>query len=77
MNTNHKFEKSQNEGLKDINITVKKNQAYGLLGSNGSGKSTILKIMTGFMKQDSGVTLIMGRNILDNLFEARKTFSFV
>jgi ABC-type multidrug transport system ATPase subunit len=63
--------------LKDINITVKKNQAYGLLGSNGSEKSTILKIMTGFMKQDSGVTLIMGRNILDNLFESRKTSSFV
>ena len=33
--------------------------------------------MTGFFKQDSGETIINGRNILDNLFEAREIFSFV
>ena len=36
--------------LKDINLKVKKGEAWGLIGTNGSGKSTILNIIANCLK---------------------------
>jgi ABC-type polysaccharide/polyol phosphate transport system ATPase subunit len=52
VSTSHKFKNGKTEGLVDINIEVKRNQVFGLLGSNGSGKRTLLNIMTGLTRQD-------------------------
>ncbi|MGI1677215.1 MAG: ATP-binding cassette domain-containing protein [Cellvibrionaceae bacterium] len=38
----------------DVNITIGKNQRFGLLGRNGAGKSTFMKLLTGQIKADSG-----------------------
>ena len=40
--------------LKDINLTTKPGQLIHIAGRNGSGKSTIFKIITGLLKADSG-----------------------
>lgn len=40
--------------LKDLNITVEKGQIYGLLGPNGSGKTTTLGILLGVIKPKQG-----------------------
>jgi iron complex transport system ATP-binding protein len=40
--------------LKDLSVSVKKQDFIGLIGPNGSGKSTLLKIMGGVLKTDSG-----------------------
>lgn len=40
--------------LDDINIGIKKGEVHVLLGENGAGKSTIIKIITGAYKMDSG-----------------------
>jgi ABC-2 type transport system ATP-binding protein len=40
--------------LKNININAEKNQIYGLVGSNGCGKTTILKHIMQVYKQDEG-----------------------
>lgn len=40
--------------LNDLNITVEKGQIYGLLGPNGSGKTTILGILLGVIKPKKG-----------------------
>lgn len=40
--------------LKDISFTIDRGQSVGLIGCNGAGKSTTLKILTGFLKQDGG-----------------------
>ena len=44
--------------LNDINITIQKGEKVGLIGSNGSGKSTILKIIAGKENIDSGTVSI-------------------
>ena len=44
--------------LNDINITIQKGEKVGLIGSNGSGKSTILKIIAGKENVDSGTVSI-------------------
>ncbi|PKR81897.1 ABC transporter ATP-binding protein [Brumimicrobium salinarum] len=40
--------------LKDLNISVQKGQIYGILGPNGSGKTTTLGILLGVIKPDAG-----------------------
>ncbi|KZO01287.1 ABC transporter ATP-binding protein [Pseudobacillus badius] len=46
------------EAVKDVSIHVKKGSIYGLLGSNGAGKTTFLKIITGIMRPDKGAAKI-------------------
>ena len=47
--------------LKDVNLHVKKGEAWGLIGTNGSGKSTLLKAVTGILKPYKGTVKVRGR----------------
>lgn len=47
--------------LNDINFEIKKGQAVGLIGKNGCGKSTTLKLLTRIMYPDSGTVEMRGR----------------
>ncbi len=49
------------EVLKDINFSVKKGEAVGLIGHNGCGKSTTLKLLTKIMYPDNGTIEMRGR----------------
>ncbi|MBY0413851.1 MAG: ATP-binding cassette domain-containing protein, partial [Bdellovibrionales bacterium] len=40
--------------LKDISFSLKKGQSLGVLGPNGGGKSTLMKIIAGLLKADQG-----------------------
>jgi ABC-2 type transport system ATP-binding protein len=42
------------KAISNLNLTIQRGQAYGLLGPNGSGKTTTLSIITGILRQDSG-----------------------
>ena len=46
--------------VRDINFEITKNGIYGLLGSNGAGKSTIMNIMCGVLKQTEGRCIFKG-----------------
>ena len=50
----------EEEANKDISISVKRNSIYGLLGANGAGKSTFLKMITGMLRPTSGEILFDG-----------------
>ncbi len=47
--------------LKDMSFEVKKGECVGLIGTNGSGKSTILKIITGVLSPTKGEVHVDGR----------------
>lgn len=47
--------------LSDVSFHVKKGECVGIIGTNGSGKSTILKIITGVLNQTSGNVNVNGR----------------
>lgn len=49
------------EVIKDISFDVKKGEAIGLIGKNGCGKSTTLKILTKILRPDSGTIEMKGR----------------
>ena len=40
--------------VRDINVSIKRGEIIGLLGSNGAGKTTTFYIIVGLVKQDSG-----------------------
>ena len=47
--------------LKNINFVVKKGEAFGIIGRNGAGKSTVLKLAAGITRQDTGTITVKGR----------------
>lgn len=46
--------------LKDVNLEVKRGEAWGLIGTNGSGKSTLLKLICGILKAYKGSVQVFG-----------------
>ncbi len=47
--------------LRDVSFRVKKGESIGIIGTNGSGKSTILKIITGVLSPSEGGVQVNGR----------------
>lgn len=47
--------------LQDISFEVKRGEAFGIIGHNGAGKSTVLKILSRIMKPTSGRLVVNGR----------------
>ena len=49
--------------LKGVDFEVEKGSIFALLGSNGAGKTTIVKILTTLLKQDSGHATVNGFDV--------------
>ena len=60
--------------LKDINITIKKGKIVGLLGKNGVGKSTLIKLINDLLTPTSGEILINGNKVG---VETKKVISYL
>ena len=63
--------------VKDINLEISKNGIYGLLGSNGAGKSTTMNIMCGVLKQTEGDVFIRGIDTRKHPVEAKRLIGFL
>ena len=49
------------KALDDVSVTVKAGQSFGVIGRNGSGKSTTLKLVAGITKPTAGTVSVRGR----------------
>ncbi len=66
------------EVLKDINFSVSKGEVVSVIGSSGSGKSTMLRCINLLEMPDSGEIFVNGKNILDgNINQHRKEVGMV
>ncbi|MBN2040372.1 MAG: ABC transporter ATP-binding protein [Spirochaetes bacterium] len=50
--------------LEDINFTISKGQIVTILGPNGCGKSTLIRLMLGFLKPDKGNVILDGKDLI-------------
>jgi len=51
--------------LEDVNLTVQETDFIGLIGPNGGGKTTLLKVILGLLKPSRGSVRIMGKTVED------------
>ncbi|NLV75938.1 MAG: ATP-binding cassette domain-containing protein [Tissierellia bacterium] len=59
-NLNYTYEGSENNTLNNINIKIRKGELIGIVGENGSGKTTFIKLLCGFYDNYQGEILING-----------------
>lgn len=52
--------------LDNVNLSIKEGTAFGLLGSNGAGKSTILRLLCGIYGANQGIVTIDGQEVYNN-----------
>lgn len=63
--------------IKDISFEIPNKGIYGLLGSNGAGKSTTMNIMSGVLKQTRGNVILNGIDLSKKPVEAKKQIGFL
>lgn len=61
--------------LKDVSFSIKKGDIFALLGSNGAGKTTIVKILSTLTKLDGGTASICGFDVNKQSDEVRECIS--
>ncbi len=61
--------------LKGVDLTVEKGSIFALLGSNGAGKTTIVKILTTLLKQDGGAAVVNGYDVAASPASVRQSIS--
>lgn len=49
--------------LEDASLTIRRGTIHGLVGANGAGKSTIIKVLAGILRNDSGTIRIDGQEV--------------
>jgi len=62
----------KNIACRDVSFTVKEGEIASLLGLNGAGKSTILKIISGILQPTSGDVFISGKSIISHPIQAKR-----
>ena len=61
----HLFRTITTTGVLDLNFEVKEGEIFGLLGLNGSGKTTTIKLMLGLLKPTTGIVEVLGKSLSD------------
>lgn len=70
----HRLSKNYKDtrAVNGLDLTIKNGEIFALLGVNGSGKSTTIRMLCGLSEPSSGEALLCGINIAENPSEAKK-----
>jgi len=63
--------------VNQIDLNVVRGELFGLIGPDGSGKTTLIRIMVGLIRADQGKALICGRDVKDGLFEIKRNIGYL
>lgn len=62
------------KAVDSVSAAVEDGSVYGLIGTNGAGKSTFLRMAAGILKPDSGNVFIDGQQVFENISVKQKVF---
>lgn len=65
------------KAVDNLSLSIGEAELFGLLGPNGSGKTTTVKILTGQIKPTGGKAMILGTDVLKNPVEVRKLVGII
>lgn len=65
------------QAITGLNFTIKRGEVVGLLGLNGSGKTTTIRILSSFLIATEGEAHIDGINVFQNPLEAKKKIGYL
>lgn len=65
------------KAVNDISLSIGKGELFGLLGPNGSGKTTMIKMLTGQIKPTSGSLRVHGVNVLEDPIRVREIIGVI
>ncbi len=69
-NVNFRYPNSKEDELENINFKVEKGQTLAIIGATGSGKTTLISLISRFYDTTSGEVLIDGENVKNYTFES-------
>lgn len=74
----HKLTKTFDKikAVDEVSVTIKDNTVFGLIGTNGAGKSTVLRMICGVLMPDSGTVAVDNMPVYNNV-EAKKKLFFI
>jgi ABC-2 type transport system ATP-binding protein len=64
-------------GIEDVSFTIEEGEIMGFLGPNGSGKTTTMRVLTGFFPPTSGSARICGYDIARDSLKARQKIGYL
>jgi ABC-2 type transport system ATP-binding protein len=67
----------QGRGIFAVNLDVKRGEVFGLVGINGSGKSTIMRHLMGFLHADKGNARIRGKDCWQKAHEIKRSIGYI
>ena len=60
-----------------VSLEVPPGTVFALLGENGAGKTTMIRILTGFLKADQGSAIVLGQACAKSGIEIRRKIGYV
>jgi ABC-2 type transport system ATP-binding protein len=63
--------------VNDVTFGVDKNEIVGLLGNNGAGKTTIMRILTTYLPATGGVARVAGYDVLNDSMQVRRQIGYL
>src|SRR5210317_819067 len=65
------------QALKDVSLNVPEGSVFAILGENGAGKTTAIRIMLGLERPDSGHARVLGYNSASEDLDIRRRIGYV
>jgi len=65
------------QALNDVSLVVEHGEFFGLLGSNGAGKTTMISILAGLARASSGTAQVCGYDVVRDFRQARRALGVV
>ncbi len=63
--------------VQDVSFQVEKNEIVGLLGNNGAGKTTIMRVLTTYLPATAGIARVAGYDVMNDSMQVRRHIGYL